>query len=158
MHQSACEDSRPGVRLMYSEQQSVVENSLFYDSVTPGKGSRFHPELSPRHGGTIGALQLTEAFDCKRAAIDQAVPEDSAECRLDTDLSRRAYLAASQADEGGYDKSTMRQIGRQSRRAEEARTQFGPDGSTPLRQQNIQLPSRVVHSKQDHMDHHADIA
>ena len=130
--------------MMHSEQQSIIENSLFYDSVMPqidprshgsgsrggaGKdpantaagphailGSRLNPEVTLReatecsqrrgaHGGRKGGLEGTAA---KRAAIAQGVKEDSAECRVDTDLSQRAYLAASQGDDSAYDKAALR--------------------------------------------------
>ena len=116
-----------------------------------------NPEVTPREatecamgrgalGGKKGRL---EGADGNRAAIAQGAKEGSAQCRVDTDLSGRAYLAASQDDESAYDNKVMRQNGRHGRRAEETRTQIGPDGATPLRQKNNQLPARVIHSNQD---------
>lgn len=185
MHQSMGNEERPSYPPLQSEQQSMIENSLFYESMIPrvnptsnGSGSRGNtghndhapsatvshqanlgsrinnPEVTPREGtecaigsGLTGGMNTAQGVDALR--IGQESKEGSAQCRVDTDLSGRAYLAASQ-DDGESTLDKLRHNGRHGRRAEEARTQHGPDGPTPLRQMNNPLPARVIHSNQDH--------
>ena len=51
----------------------------------------------------------------------QQAKDESAQCRVDTDLSGRAYLAASQDDDSTFDKNGPRQGGRRAGRTEESR-------------------------------------